>query len=191
MIRPHWVLLFLLWPLSSSLVNGHGCSFFRLADDDLRARFQSNDQVPDKIKEFVNGLGTSAIPFGVYDCHNGTEDYEVGYSAACVGNGTCLCTALYNFQECQSCSLSCGADINFLDIGDFQADCTNVKTPISSTCSVDCNYTTYDCFVGDPRNTNATTTSTAVRAMPFSLLWTTATTSGLLTVLSLWSLFGP
>ena len=142
----HLLLLFLL----PAQIYGHGCSFFRLADDDLRERFMNDELVPAAIKDYVTSLGADVTPFGVYDCHNGKGDYEVGYSAACTEDGTCKCTALYNFNECHSCELSCGADINNLDQGSFQADCTNVKSAISETCSIGCNYTTYDCFEGDP-----------------------------------------
>ncbi|KAL7568274.1 hypothetical protein ACA910_022613 [Epithemia clementina (nom. ined.)] len=167
-----FLLLVVVLPLS--LVDGHGCTSFRLADDDLRTRFQINEQVPDPIKNFVTSLGTSEEPFGVYDCHNATGDYEVGYTAACVANGTCMCTALYNFMECQSCSVSCGADINSLDTGSFQADCRNVKTDISSTCTVECGYDTYNCFIGDPSKSVTSATSDALRGMPTSLLWASA-----------------
>ncbi|KAG7358730.1 hypothetical protein IV203_015319 [Nitzschia inconspicua] len=139
-------LLFLL----PAQICGHGCSFFRLADDDLRERFMNEELVPTSIKDYVTSLGAGAIPFGVYDCHDGIDDYEVGYSAACTDDGNCKCTALYNFNECRACELTCGADITNLDKGSFQADCSNVKSDISETCSVSCNYATYDCFPGDP-----------------------------------------
>jgi hypothetical protein len=143
-------LYLLLSFLLPARIFGHGCSFFRLADDDLRDRFMNDELVPTSIKIHVASLGTDVIPFGVYDCHDGTEDYEVGYSAACTEDGLCKCTALYNFQECQSCELTCGADINNLALGSFQADCSNVKSDISETCTIACDYTTYDCFEGDP-----------------------------------------
>lgn len=144
------MLLHLLLFVVPAFVYGHGCSYFRLADDDLRERFMSDDLVPTPIKEFVTALGTNVVPFGVYDCHDGTDEYEVGYTAACIDDGTCMCTALYNSVECRSCELACGADIENLDKGSFRADCSNVQTAISETCTVECDYTTYDCFVGDP-----------------------------------------
>mmetsp|Transcript_208 Transcript_208/g.321 ORF Transcript_208/g.321 Transcript_208/m.321 type:complete len:151 (-) Transcript_208:262-714(-) len=115
---------------------------------------QGSDTVPDPVKDFVTfvmGSEEQHIPFGVYDCHDGNGDYEVGYSAACIDNGTCMCIALYNFMECRSCELSCDADINNLDINSFKADCSNVKTDISQSCTVECDYNTFSCFVGDPK----------------------------------------
>ena len=150
----------LLLVFKAIVIHGHGCSFFRLTDQISRNTFLESEFVPQPVKDFVTSMNPAKIPFGVYDCHEGNGDYEVGYSAACIDDGTCMCTALYNFMECRSCSLSCGADIMKLDINSFEADCSNVKTDISESCTVGCNYTTYSCFADDPnKSTNSSSTT--------------------------------
>lgn len=163
------VFLLFLFVFPTAVIHGHGCSFFRLADKESTDRFMSlsDDLVPNPVKDFatfVMGTDNPSVPFGVYDCHEGKGEYEVGYSAACIDNGTCMCTALYNFMECRSCELACDADINNLDINSFQADCSNVKTDISQTCTVECGYTTYSCFEDDPEKSSAVSLSSRILA---------------------------
>lgn len=132
-----------------ALAFGHGCPPFKIGDIDDRDFFLGNDMVPDAFKNWIRTQPVDAEVVGVYDCHQAVNDNEVGVSAACTSDGECFCTALYNFQECRSCSLACGASTDSLNKDSFQADCSNVKSEISQTCTIDCGYTTYDCFEGD------------------------------------------
>ena len=101
---------------------------------------------------------------GVFDCHEEEGGYEIGVTAACTSNGVCTCTALYNFNECQSCTLNCNADIANLDKSSFSADCSNVKSDISETCSVACG-TTFDCFPTSSTSASLTLTPSITSAV--------------------------
>lgn len=155
---------FLCLILLPALVTCHGCPSFRLENDETKGEFlQYSDQiVPASIKDWINDTySNDTVITGVYDCHEDQGGYEIGVTAACTLDNVCTCTALYNFYECQSCQLNCGDDIDSLDKGSFSADCRNVVSDISETCSVACG-TTFDCFP------TTTTTSASLPLLPFS-----------------------
>ncbi len=136
-----------------------------------------NDMVPEPIKDFVGESNSSTI-YGIYDCHDSIDEYEVGVSAAVIDDGITVegstggvstCTALYNFEECQSCTLDCGADLANLDINSFKADCSNVvlENPVEGACMVDCGYQTSGCF---PSGSSSGSRITGVTAATLSLM---------------------
>jgi hypothetical protein len=158
-----WHML-LCWILLPALVRSHGCPSFNLTDAETRNELlQYGDRtVPASIKDWINAYSNDTVITGVYDCHEDVGGYEIGVTAACTSDGNCTCTALYNFNECQSCELNCNDDIANLDEGSFSADCSNVKSDISETCSVECGYTTTDCF---PTSASLPLTFSKVRAL--------------------------
>jgi hypothetical protein len=112
---------------------------------------------------------------GVYDCHEEDGKNEVGVAAVCEPgeDGDCTCVALYNFQECQSCSLNdCIDDDDEIAAStrknitnkSFTADCSNVKGGLTDNCQVKCKFETSGCLA--PANATTTTNVTTPAGPP-------------------------
>ena len=71
-------------------------------------------------------------------------DFEVGVAFICDEDEECSCTALYQFEECNSCEI-CG---EVGDVNGFTADCSNVEG-YTNECVVECGYMTEGCFDPD------------------------------------------
>jgi hypothetical protein len=154
------------------LVHGHGCPAFDLVDNAVRDKILNLEDkfFPPSLKTIidkypiVNGTTTTSTVTGVYDCHEEDGKNEVGVAAVCEPgeNGECTCVALYNFQECQSCSLDdCIDDDDEISARknitnkSFKADCSNVKGGLTENCQVGCKFETSGCLAP----ANATTTN--------------------------------
>ena len=146
------VSLFLILLLAPSRVVGHGCPAFSVAEDQT---ILDTDLVPPSFKTFVEQLANTTQVFtGVYDCHEDRDGYEVAVSAICQGTSIkaggdeqCICQALYQFQECRSCSIcSLNGELNLTT---FSADCSNVVAGEYTNCMVQCGFNTLGCYPND------------------------------------------
>jgi len=159
-------LLVLFLAFLPTLLHAHGCSKVDLSSELGLANFldRPTNLVPEAMKEFANQYPNST---GVYDCHEGVNDHEVGYTGLCNSNGTvCACTALFNFEPCVSCTLSCHTVTNGseLTINSFTADCSNIQPAgsVAGPCKIGCGFDTDGCFETDADDTpNESSESTA------------------------------
>ncbi|CAB9503964.1 expressed unknown protein [Seminavis robusta] len=153
--------------LLPALALGHSCTSFTVNSTTEREDFLAMDTsfVPQSIKDVVSADTEMDQSFtGFYDCHNMAGDYEVGVAYICDESETCSCTALYQFEECSSCTV-CG-EIGKLE--SFSADCSNVKIGYTDNCTVECGYETTGCFVEEDAEETAATAdnSTATTEVP-------------------------
>ena len=131
-----------------ALIQAHGCEKVDLSNA-TNFLAQDTDFVPEAMKDFAEQYPNAT---GVYDCHEGENENEVGYAGLCNNDGSvCACTALFNFQVCASCALTCGtgtANGTDLAIESFTADCSNVqpRNNVLGPCTVGCGYSTDGCF---------------------------------------------
>lgn len=129
-----------------ALVSSHGCTNVELSDPAVLADFlgMNTKFVPQPVKDFAMMYPNAT---GVYDCHEEVNGNEVGYAGLCNDDGMCQCTALYNFEICDSCELNCGGAPDDLTINSFTANCSNVQVEdINGACIVGCNFDTNGCF---------------------------------------------
>jgi hypothetical protein len=165
------------------VVHGHGCPAFNLVDNTIRDEILGLEDkfFPPSLKTIiekypiVNGTNTTDTVTGVYDCHEEDGKNEVGVAAVCEPgeDGECTCVALYNFQECKSCSLDdCYDDDDEIAAStrknitnkSFTADCSNVKGGLTEDCQVGCKFDTKGCLA--PSNATTTTTNVTTPAGP-------------------------
>jgi hypothetical protein len=137
------------------LVHGHGCPKFSFAKNDNSNSILRTNFLPPSFSDFIDDSPEDNENFnGVYDCHIEKGDAEVAVNAIC--NGTdCMCQALFQFQECHSCTL-CVQEDGELNIETFSADCTSMDDSYS-TCTVGCGFETDGCYPDEvplKQNTN-------------------------------------
>jgi hypothetical protein len=138
------------------LIQGHGCPKFSFAKNDNSNSILRTNFLPASFSDFIDdSLDDSGNFEGVYDCHIEKGDAEVAVNAIC--NATdCMCQALFQFQECHSCTL-CVQEDGELNIETFSADCTSIDDSYS-TCTIGCGFETDGCYpdeVALKQNTNS------------------------------------
>jgi len=157
------MLLALLFLLLPTQIASHGCPAFIVTEDQT---ILDTGFVPSSFRTFVEQHSNKTSVFtGVYDCHLDQEGYEVAVSAICQGSviikdgadgdDQCICQALYQFQECNSCTI-CSAG-GQLSLESFTADCSNVL--VEKNCTVQCGFVTNDCYPEDVNTANTSSGS--------------------------------